>query len=683
MRMLRLVMPVMVASAVLASAASAATQQAAKDRFAQDAQGARIVSAPSTAAASTVTGTVSAKKLGVSSNATAGSRRPRGRRPLRGLLGVSNAGTQLRYAQATTDALGQRHVRFDQLAGDVPVYDGAVTVHLARGDALTGFTAGVSRATSGAASQPSVSADQARERRPRPGSRRQARAGAEALRLHRRAVRQPPGHAGLGRRRDLHDAADRKLVFVDAVSGQVADALDRTEFAKNRTIYNANGSTTTGSFARGEGDPATGNRDVDAAYDWTGATYDYYASNFGRDSYDGAGAELVSFVHYGVGYENAFWDGAEMVYGDGFAVNDVTAHELTHAVTERTAGLEYQDQPGALNESISDQAGWDVDPGDSTMGEDLPIGAIRDMRNPGAFGQPATASQYVCTGSDNGGVHTNSGIPNKVYANLVDSLGPQRRRAGPLPRADRLPRPRPRRSPTRGRPSSRRPPTSGSAPRRSATPGRRRASRRPGSLPAESSPDVTRRGRPIARAAARPGASRTDRARRRSHNGARCGAGCQARPRARRMMSRSARWSSGERPASASGGSSRRAARPARTCAPRSVMHQHLHAPVVLGRAALDEAAVLEAVDDPGDVRVVAAQREGELAHRLGLVGVELAQRHDLRRRELELRRDGHEAPLGEVYELEHQRPRLSGRRAPACRARAHRTPMVLICINR
>jgi Zn-dependent metalloprotease len=57
------------------------------------------------------------------------------------------------------------------------------------------------------------------------------------------------------------------------------------------------------------------------------------------------------------------------------------------------------------------------------MGEDLPIGAIRDMRNPGAYGQPATASQYVCTGSDNGGVHTNSGIPNKVYANLVDALG--------------------------------------------------------------------------------------------------------------------------------------------------------------------------------------------------------------------------------------------------------------------
>jgi bacillolysin/thermolysin len=175
--------------------------------------------------------------------------------------------------------------------------------------------------------------------------------------------------------------------------------------------------------ARVEGQPATGNTDVDDAYNNTGATYDYYKSVFGRDSYDNEGAALISYVHYGVQYQNAFWDGAEMVYGDGFAVNDVTAHELTHAVTQATADLEYSGQSGALNESISDMAGWDVDPGDSTMGEDLPIGAIRDMENPGRYGQPATASQYVCTSADNGGVHTNSGIPNKVYANLVDTIG--------------------------------------------------------------------------------------------------------------------------------------------------------------------------------------------------------------------------------------------------------------------
>ena len=424
MRILRLVVPALVASAAAAPAASAAVQQAAQDRFTQDATGVRIVASPATAAASTVTGTVTATRLGVSTSAMPGSVARAAVDRYASLLGVGNAGSQLRYAGATSDALGQSHVRFQQMAGDVPVYDGLVTVHLARGaNALSGFTAAVSRATSGAATQASISADQARD-------------VASAQVPDAKLVQAPRLVVYTGVPFGSHPATlawavdvtsttkpDRKLVFVDAASGRVTDALDRNEFAKNRTIYNAHGSTTTGTFARGEGDPPTGDADVDNAYDFTGATYDYYASTFSRDSYDNAGAELVSFVHYGVGYQNAFWDGFEMVYGDGFAVNDVTAHELTHAVTERTAGLEYQDQPGALNESISDQAGWDVDPGDSTIGEDLPIGAIRDMRNPGAYGQPATASQYACTSSDNGGVHTNSGIPNKVYANLVDSLG--------------------------------------------------------------------------------------------------------------------------------------------------------------------------------------------------------------------------------------------------------------------
>jgi bacillolysin len=424
MRQLRFAGLAALATMTVVPAAQAAIQSTARDRFAHDAQGERIVSSPATAGASTATGTVTLKRLGVSSSAGAGSVARAAVDRYSDLLGVRDARAQLRYVGTTTDALGQRHVRFEQTAGGVPIYDGAVTVHLARdAGALTGFTAGVSSVTAGAASQPSVSAEQARDV-----------AGAQVpdarlVQAPRLVVYTgvPPG----SRAPTLSWAVDvtsttrpqRELVFVDATSGRVTDALDRTEFAKSRTVYDANGSTTSGTFARGEGDPPTGDVDVDNAYDFTGATYDYYLSTFGRDSYDGAGAELRSFVHYGVGYRNAFWDGVEMVYGDGFAVNDVTAHELTHAVTERTAALEYSDQPGALNESLSDQAGWDVDSGDSTMGEDLPVGAVRDMRNPGAYGQPSSAAQYVCTTSDHGGVHVNDGIPNKVYANLIDTLG--------------------------------------------------------------------------------------------------------------------------------------------------------------------------------------------------------------------------------------------------------------------
>src|SRR6266545_6754562 len=133
MRIVRVVLPALLASAALAPAASAAGQQASQDRFAQEARGERIVSSPATAGASTATGTVTLKQLGVPSSATAGTVARAAVDRYAGLLGVSDARTQLRYAGATTDALGQSHVRFEQVSGDVPVYDGLVTVHLASG----------------------------------------------------------------------------------------------------------------------------------------------------------------------------------------------------------------------------------------------------------------------------------------------------------------------------------------------------------------------------------------------------------------------------------------------------------------------------------------------------------------------------------------------------------------------
>jgi Zn-dependent metalloprotease len=101
----------------------------------------------------------------------------------------------------------------------------------------------------------------------------------------------------------------------------------------------------------------------------------------------------------------------------------VTAHELTHAVTERTANLEYRWQSGALNESFSDIFGAMVDRDDWLMGEDLALGAIRDLANPGAFGQPGNTSGWVATCGDNEGVHTNSGINSKAFVNVATSIG--------------------------------------------------------------------------------------------------------------------------------------------------------------------------------------------------------------------------------------------------------------------
>lgn len=171
-----------------------------------------------------------------------------------------------------------------------------------------------------------------------------------------------------------------------------------------------------------------------------GITYDYYYETFTRNSYDNNGASLISTVHYDRNYNNAFWNGTQMVYGDGdgsvfsplSGALDVIAHELTHAVTEKTANLVYQDQPGALNESMSDVFGMIVEAynGDTDwlMGEDVYTpgvegDALRSLSNPELYDQPSHMDNYYVTTSDNGGVHTNSGIPNKAFYNIATSIG--------------------------------------------------------------------------------------------------------------------------------------------------------------------------------------------------------------------------------------------------------------------
>ncbi len=154
------------------------------------------------------------------------------------------------------------------------------------------------------------------------------------------------------------------------------------------------------------------------------ATHGYYLNTHGRNSFDDAGARITSTVHYRNNYVNAFWNGQQVVYGDGDGVTadplvdlDVVSHEITHGVTEHTAGLIYQDQSGALNESVSDVFAMMVDTDDFTIGEDswtpgVPGDALRYMDDPTEGGQPNHMEDFLVTDDDNGGVHTNSGIPN-------------------------------------------------------------------------------------------------------------------------------------------------------------------------------------------------------------------------------------------------------------------------------
>ncbi len=222
-----------------------------------------------------------------------------------------------------------------------------------------------------------------------------------------------------------------------------------------RAVSDAGNSTTLpGRPARTEGDPATGDPATDEAYDGFGATWRFFAEVFDRDSIDGAGMDLLGTVHYGTSYQNAFWNGERMVFGDGdgevfgrfTASLEVIAHELCHAVVAHTADLTYRSQSGALNESVCDvfgvlvaqhAAGQTAAAADWLVGADLLLPgvggvALRSMLHPGTAyddprlgtdPQPAHMSGYVRTREDNGGVHYNSGIPNRAFALAATTIG--------------------------------------------------------------------------------------------------------------------------------------------------------------------------------------------------------------------------------------------------------------------
>jgi len=251
-----------------------------------------------------------------------------------------------------------------------------------------------------------------------------------------------------GQRRALSD-------FTGAVSRFAAVG------AKERIIYDAqNGSTLPGTPVRNEGDGPTSDVAVNEAYDGSGATYDLFKDIYNRDSIDGNGMRLDSTVHYKTGYDNAFWNGEQMVYGDGdenqpvedrlfnrFTIAiDIIGHELTHGVTQFEAKLVYSFQPGALNESMSDvfgslvkqkqlnqtasEADWII--GAGLLTENVNGVGIRTMKDPGtAYNdpvlgkdpQPGHMDNYVNTVSDNGGVHINSGIPNHAFYFTAMELG--------------------------------------------------------------------------------------------------------------------------------------------------------------------------------------------------------------------------------------------------------------------
>lgn len=218
-----------------------------------------------------------------------------------------------------------------------------------------------------------------------------------------------------------------------------------------RTIYDQRNRAdlALGTVAWTEGNPPARDPAVKEAVAGFGATYELFWSVFDRDSIDDEGMPLLGLVHFARNYANAFWDGeGHMVFGDGDGQLftrltksiDVIGHELAHGVTQYTANLAYQGQAGALNESISDVFGSLVrqfHEGEAATDADWLIGrevvgpllrpALRSLKAPGTANdfddQPADMDHYVRTAADNGGVHINSGIPNRAFYVTATTIG--------------------------------------------------------------------------------------------------------------------------------------------------------------------------------------------------------------------------------------------------------------------
>jgi len=243
-------------------------------------------------------------------------------------------------------------------------------------------------------------------------------------------------------------------VYIDAVSHELVMDIPRYLKALNRYVYTSENTTNLPGFGpvRSEGDPPNSDETVNQAYDNAGNCYNYYWDLYDRDSWDGMGADINSSVHFMVDYDNAFWNGEQMVYGDGDGVifsdfaNDlaVICHELTHAVTQTTSGLIYYYESGALNEGFSDIMGssavvytqdklnrldtgaaWNIGSNVTLVQlnpegcPDCPV-ATRYMNNPPQDGNSRDYYPDRYTGlQDNRGVHSNSGIANLAYVLTV------------------------------------------------------------------------------------------------------------------------------------------------------------------------------------------------------------------------------------------------------------------------
>jgi len=393
-----------------------------------------------------------------------------------GWFGVADAQAELVMRGERTDALGQTHSTFDQVFQTVPVLSGVLVVHQDSAGRFIGANGHFHSIKPTLSAVPTLGADDATAFAASKSN--SIDAGVESSGL----VIVDPGWYGdpaIGAHlayfiiRSDPSVAYREAFLVDAHTGNVLDRWSLVESAMDRRIYDGQGGAALpGVLVREEGgSPVAGLSDANATYDYAGDSYGYYLRAFGRDSLDGLGLPLIATVRSTAAVcPNAFWNGMQTAFCFGTASDDIVAHEFQHGVTQSTANLIYQNQPGQINEGYSDIFGelidlfngnaafagtpsgppyWPTSPtGPGTdaangkrtsvcsqspsyvdgvrwlIGEDAGAfsTAIRDMWNPPCRNHPDRANSMLqtCDEFDNGGVHSGSGVVNHAFAMMTD-----------------------------------------------------------------------------------------------------------------------------------------------------------------------------------------------------------------------------------------------------------------------
>jgi len=349
------------------------------------------------------------------------------------LFGIADPATELIIRGVDQDQRGYQSIRFEQRVGGATVLGADLRLDLDASGLLYAAHGMLVPSVKPPASRPRLLAERAVELAQEsllvPG---RLASPAELV-----VVRQGPTDHLAWRVMLNTDEPARWQIVIDALTGRMLRRQNALTTAKSRLTYSAGNTwSLPGTLVRGEGAPPIDDAHVNATHDNTGRVYDYFQAAFGRDSLNGAGMPLESTVHYGQNYNNAFWDGTQTVYGDGDGqlfgllgtALDIVAHELTHGITEYTAGLVYENESGALNEAYSDifaalidDANWEI--GEQVYTPGIPGDALRSLADPTRYDQPSVWGEYLVMTTDFGGVHVNNGILNHIAYRIAQKIG--------------------------------------------------------------------------------------------------------------------------------------------------------------------------------------------------------------------------------------------------------------------